>query len=138
MKFYIQFALLFLLASGAFAEGQAHVTIFAFGGVGYAGVTSEGEKEFNRIYQREAPLEEFIEWYERGHNEEKTYCMTAFYELDRNRYLRIKKQYQNEGIEISTMDGCLAGSEQLDTILKRIESGRYEPYYNLEKLEHQN
>ena len=56
------------------------------------------------------------------------YAMVAFYYLDRRLYNHIKANYKNQKISIDTAYGCLYGSEYLDDLLQRVESGDFDSY----------
>jgi len=110
------------------AEEKSPVRVFAFGGVGFAGITNEGEYRFGEAVRSENPKEAFHEWYEEGKNEDKAYCMVGFYYFDREHYDELKKQYRGKGILIHKMDGCIAETITLDSLITQIEMERFKPY----------
>lgn len=122
------FVILFaILATTALAtEGEKpRATFFAFGGVGFAGAISSGERYFQEILKSEDPAEGFAEWYEKGNNAEKAYCMVGFFYFDRQRYETIKKQYIDKEVTIPEMNGCLVLTLPLQQLIARIETGQY-------------
>lgn len=110
------------------AEEKSPVRIFAFGGVGFAGITNEGEYRFSEAVRSEHPKDAFHEWYKKGNNEEKAYCMVGFYYFDREHYYELKKQYQGKGVSIHTMSGCLAETITLDRLITQIEMEQFKLY----------
>lgn len=121
-------AAIWVVSLCASAEENTAVSVFAFGGVGFAGITNEGEYRFGESARSEDPKEAFHQWYAAGKNEEKAYCMVGFYYFDRKRYEELKNQYLGKGIVIKNVDGCLAGTISLETLISQIEMERFKPY----------
>ena len=110
------------------AEEKSPVRVFAFGGVGFAGITNEGEYRFSEAVRSKNPKAAFHRWYKKGKNVEKAYCMVGFYYFDREQYNELKKQYQGKGVSIHTMSGCLAETITLDRLMTRIEMEQFKLY----------
>lgn len=110
------------------AEEMPSVGTFAFGGVGFAGITSTGEYRFGEALASKDPKSFFHDWYSNGNNAEKAYCMVGFYYDDREHYTELKKQYQNQKIIIPTMSGCIGSSITLNELTQQIEAGRFKFY----------
>lgn len=56
-------------------ERLTKVEIFAFGGVGYAGTTSPGEKDYKAILSRPTALADFEQLYSSGNAMAKAYAL---------------------------------------------------------------
>ncbi len=54
--------------------------------------------------------------------------MVGFYYFDRERYDDLKGQYQGKGVLIHKMDGCLAETITLDSLIAQIEMEQFKPY----------
>ena len=65
---------------------EKKVPLFAFGGVGFAGTSSQGEARFKEILKGPDSLNEFEKWFESGSDEARMYCLVAFYYLNRDQY----------------------------------------------------
>ncbi|MGJ8641089.1 MAG: hypothetical protein ACSHYA_16990 [Opitutaceae bacterium] len=114
-------------------EPKAPVFCFAFGGVGFAGSTSEGETLFFEALHSDDPKAAFHAWYEKGNNSEKAYCMIGFYYFDQPEYLRLKEKYQGQRIMIPTMMGCIGSSITLNELTNKIESDTYKRHIEAPK-----
>ena len=106
---------------------RPRIDYFAFGGVGFAGIISEGEKKFERLRGRGNALEEFLTWYKNGTSEERAYCMLAFHELDHERYDRLKTELLKGDEGFSHASGCEIYETSWKRMFKDIESGIYRP-----------
>jgi hypothetical protein len=105
-----RFAFLILLTLPVFiaagTEEKKPINYFAFGGVGFGGIISEGEKKFELLRVKDGALKEFRKWYEDGSLAERAYCMVAFHALDRKKYSQLKSLLLKEGDEFSHASGC--------------------------------
>jgi len=106
----------------------SHESIFAFGGVGYAGTTSDGEKAFRTL--RTLPTTQALELSERllksGSPQAKAYALVELYALDRKGFrARIATV---PDITVSTMQGCLMGKAKLTEIARQVEAGLFDAY----------
>lgn len=112
----------------AVTRDLASTSFFAFGGVGYAGVTSQGEKDFHLLMMQQKPaaLESFEKLYATGDGAAKAYALAGIRELDRSEFdqLLISLPHSNE--KISTMSGCLLEQELLTDVVARIKAGDYD------------
>lgn len=66
-------------------HGLAGVGVFAFGGVGIAGVTSQGEKDYRVILSRSSALAEFEKLFATGNPQAKAYALVGIRALDVDR-----------------------------------------------------
>ena len=103
------------------------INYFAFGGVGFAGIISEGEKKFERLRVKDNKLEEFLKWYENGTSAERAYCMIAFHELDREKYNQYKQELLKNGESFTHMSGCSFMDTSWTRMCRDIEKGIYRP-----------
>jgi hypothetical protein len=101
------------------------VEIFAFGGVGYAGVTSSGEKDYRVILARPSAMADFERLYASGNLQAKCYALVGFRKLNPQRFKELAQPLRSSKEEVETMHGCIISQELLGAIIKQIESGRY-------------
>jgi hypothetical protein len=106
-------------------EHFAKVEIFAFGGVGYSGATSLGEKDYRAILARSSAIADFERIYSSGNLQAKCYALVGLRKLNPQRFKDLAQSLRNSKEQVATMHGCIIGQETLGAIIKQIESGKY-------------
>jgi len=99
---------------------------FAFGGVGFAGTTSEGEKAFRTILASPNALRLFRLALSKGSTEAKLYALSGFRQLDQRSFDTESKALVEANPEATTMSGCIVRHEQAAAVVKRIADGMYD------------
>jgi hypothetical protein len=108
----------------------AQVSTFAFGGVGIAGITSQGEKDF-RIIMSQPPdraLASFEELYKTGNLQAKGYALAGIRALNPARFKEIYLSVVTSNDPVRTMHGCLIGRTALKDVARQIDEGAYDPW----------
>ncbi len=101
-------------------------TVFAFGGVGFAGTTSSGEVAFRELWAERNAKIHFEQVYRHSTPEGRCYALVALSTLDRKGFDRRATAIRKEApYEVSTMRGCLVSTESIFTLLVKIERGDY-------------
>lgn len=111
-----------------------NVKVFAFGGVGFSGQTSAGEKDFRAVLS-EPPtvaLQKFEDLYANGSPESKAYALAGIHKLDSRRFKVTLEMLRNSQVMVATMEGCIVEPRTLLEVAKRIDSGRYDYWINFE------
>jgi hypothetical protein len=106
-------------------ERLTKVGLFAFGGVGYSGTTSPGEKDYKAILSRPSAMADFERLYSSGNIMAKCYALVGMRRLKPQRFRELAQPLDNSKEEVTTMHGCLMSHELLGVIITQIESGRY-------------
>jgi hypothetical protein len=106
-------------------ERLAQVEIFAFGGVGFAGVTSSGENDYRDILARPSALGDFEKLYSSGNPQAKCYALVGIRKLSLQRFKELANSLHSSKEHVATMQGCIARQQFLGDIVKQIESGNY-------------
>jgi hypothetical protein len=106
------------------------VKIFAFGGIGYAGATSQGEKDFRIIVSqpRALALEDFEEIYNHGTPEAKIYALAGIRKLDAQRFKVLLESSQSSQEKVHTEEGCIVQERSWAKVTKTIDSGGYDAW----------
>lgn len=102
--------------------------LFAFGGTGYAGSISEGEKQFFKIYNDHRAAEHFDEIFQRGTDEAKIYALCGLYELDRQRFKELTRNPRALPARVEMMNGCIGFHQSGEKIVEKIAAGGYSDY----------
>jgi hypothetical protein len=104
--------------------------VFAFGGVGFIGKTSQGEIDF-RVIESQPPtvaLEEFERVYATGDAAAKSYALVGIRQLDRKRFNELLQSLQDSQQNVLTMQGCVLQKQKLVDVVKTIDAGGYDGY----------
>jgi hypothetical protein len=132
-RFLLLAGLLIVFASGIGQSQQnreldrlAHVDRFAFGDVGYAGVISQGEKDFEAILHRPSAALEFETLYKIGTRQAKAYALVGLRRLRSARFRELAASSGNSKEIVETMSGCIVFHEPFSDVVKRIKSGVYD------------
>jgi len=103
----------------------AKVHLFAFGGVGYDGVTSPGEKDYRAMLARPSALADFERLYSSGNLQAKCYALVGIRKSNPQRFKELTQSLRSSKEQVGTMHGCVVSAELLGAIIKQIESGMY-------------
>lgn len=106
-------------------ERLTNVGLFAFGGVGFAGATSPGEKDYKVILSRPSAMADFERLYSSGNIMAKCYALVAMRRLSPRRFRELAQPLHNSKEEVATMHGCIMSREPLGVTINQIESGGY-------------
>ncbi len=99
---------------------------FAFGGVGYAGTTSDGEQAFRAVRASTNAVQLFRAALSNGSNEAKLYALCAIRQMDNRSFATDAKAFLRANPEVTTMSGCIVGHERAAAVVKRIAAGYYD------------
>ena len=99
---------------------------FAFGGVGFAGTTSAGEKAYRTVFASTNALALFQSALAKGSNEAKLYALAAIRHLDKKSFDAGAKALLAANPEVRTMSGCIVNHEKAEAVVKRIAGGLYD------------
>jgi hypothetical protein len=99
---------------------------FAFGGVGIAGVTSEGEKAFRTVAGSTNALELFRAIVRDGSPEGQMYGLCGIRKLAPESFDAFAKPIVSANPTVWTMSGCLRSQEPASEIVRRIARGSYD------------
>ncbi len=101
------------------------VKLFAFGGVGFAGVRSEGEEEYREVLSRPNRLEILERVVENGTPEAKAYALVGIYNFNRDRFTSLASSLSSSKDQVHTARRCVLGSSTLGNIVHDIAAGTY-------------
>jgi hypothetical protein len=113
----------------------SETAMFAFGGVGFIGRITQGERDF-RVIQSQPPavaLESFEEIYAHGSAAGKIYALAGIRQLDPDRETELLKSLQGSDEKVMTMAGCVIESRRMIDLAKAIDSGSYDSYIKVRR-----
>jgi hypothetical protein len=103
----------------------ANIHVFAFGGVGFAGATSNGETEYRKIQAGTRAQSHFEELFQSGSLEAKCYALVGLQKLSPRKFRELSAPWRTATAQVTTMRGCVIGHEPIALIIKSIEAGGY-------------
>ena len=103
------------------------VETFAFGGVGYAGVTSKGEIDFKFILSQPqlTALSAFEKLYATANPQGKSYALSGIKKLNPKRFKELLPSSEASRDEVEVMRGCIVSHEALWDVAKQIDRGKF-------------
>ena len=111
--------------SDAIVERLAKTGVFAIGPVGYAAITSPGEKDYRTVFNRSSALEDFEKLYSTGNLQAKCYALIGIHRLDPTRFKELVPPLRDSKETVTTMSGCIMSREAFGNVIKQTESGRF-------------
>ena len=105
------------------------VRCFAFGGVGYAGVTSEGEKAYRAIAAGTNALALFSAALTNGNAQAKLYALCGIRQFAPRTFEAQSKSLLSANPQVETMSGCMVSNEFATNVVARIASGSYDVHF---------
>jgi hypothetical protein len=104
-----------------------HARLFAFGGIGFAGATSEGEKAFRVVMAEphDAALQAMEEVFAKGGAVAKSYALVAIRALEPARFDALYQTVKHSQEKVPTMQGCIGRDVTLEDMTRDIRSGAY-------------
>jgi len=132
--------LLLLFSGAALAQNApssavssiAKTSVFAFGGVGFAGFTSQGEKD-SRVILNQPPdvaLQSFERIYATGNLEAKSYALAGIHQLDEKRFKELLASLKGPEELVITMRGCIMEKQTIAEVAKETQSGQFDYWIN--------
>jgi hypothetical protein len=110
------------------AERLASIHAFAFGGVGVAGTTSEGELAFREILSRPDAEKDFLNLLVSGNAQGKCYALAGLHYLDPKEYETQAKRFKNDKTPVTTIAGCMILAQEMSSVVAHIDAGKYDVY----------
>jgi hypothetical protein len=107
-------------------ERLVKANVFAFGGVGFAGTTSDGEKAFHVVLASTNGLEVLKKVLKDGTREAQMYALCGLRKLAPKDYQAEAERIGAEKATVKMMTGCLMFEEPVAKVVEGILSGAYD------------
>jgi len=127
--------LLFFTVSPVLADNTVDAAVirlatigqFAFGGVGYAGVTSKGETDFKFALAQPKPTarKAFERLFAIGNPQGKSYALSGLKKLAPEQFAELIATVAKSTEEVEVMHGCIISHEPLPEVAKQIGQGKF-------------
>jgi hypothetical protein len=106
---------------------------FAFGGIGVAGTTSQGEVAFREIYDRPSAKDDFLKLLSSGNPQAKCYALVGLRALNPQVYSSKIEEYKKDKTKVTTIGGCMIAVFPMSSVATNIEAGYYDSYIKKHK-----
>jgi hypothetical protein len=101
---------------------------FAFGGIGFAGRTSEGEAAYQAIAASTNALALFSGVFTNGNAQAKLYALCGIQRFAPGRFASYAGSLRAANPEVETIQGCIISHEFAIDVISRISAGSYDLY----------
>ena len=128
------FSLLWILIAGAPLQGAPESALrkqgtFALGGVGVAGVMSQGERTLREILKESDAAVRLESMLRDASPAGRLYALLGLRRRDRAAYERALEKYRANDAKVPTMRGCILQRESFHELVKQIERGEYDSFW---------
>jgi hypothetical protein len=110
----------------AATKGLSTTEVFAFGGVGYAGVISQGEVDFKILLSQSSSdaLAAFETLYATGNPHAKAYALSGIKKLNPGRF-KVLLASSSTKDQVKVMRGCIVSRESLHDVAAQIDQHKF-------------
>jgi hypothetical protein len=105
---------------------------FALGGVGFAGVTSEGERMLREVLKGPEAVRRLEGLLPDASPAGQLYALLGLRLRDRAAYQRALEKYRVNDANVQTMRGCILQREPFDKLVAQIERGDFDSFLERE------
>jgi hypothetical protein len=110
------------------ARDLAAAKSFAFGGVGVAGLMSEGERNLRAVLERSDASQQLQAAFAHATPAGKLYILVGLRRCDRAEYQKIFDSLARPDREVEVARGCMISREPFRQLLSQIQDGRFDDY----------
>jgi hypothetical protein len=117
---------------GAASENPAHdlaaAKSFAFGGVGVAGIMSEGERNLRAVLQHSDVSQQLQAAFPHATPAGQLYILVGLRRCDRAAYEKISSSVAASSDTVEVAHGCMISRETFRQLLSEVRDGRFDDY----------
>ena len=110
------------------ARDLAAAKSLAFGGVGVAGLMSEGERNLRAVLQQPDAAQQLQAALAHATPAGKLYILVGLRRCDRAAYQKVFDSVARPGDDVEVVRGCMISKEQFRQVLSQIQDGRFDDY----------
>ena len=104
------------------------IPVFAFGGIGVTGATSEGELAFREILKRPSAEKDFLALLKSGNAQGKCYALVGLHGINPKDYPFHAAPYVKSAAIVHMIGGCMPADLPMYSIVGNIGAGEYDEY----------
>jgi hypothetical protein len=115
-----------LAADKASAKELSETPLFAFGGIGYAGIISKGEVAFRNVLDSDSAVGDFREILKAGSPQGQCYALVGLRIKDRPAFDEEVKRFLSSKQQVQTGAGCMISAQSMASVAGNIQKGNYD------------
>ena len=110
------------------ARDVAAAKSFAFGGIGVAGLMSEGERNLRAVLERPDASQQLQTALSRATPAGKLYILVGLRQCDRAAYQKVFDSLARPNDDVEVARGCMISREPFRQLLSEVQDGRFDDY----------
>ena len=110
------------------AQEVAAAKSLAFGGVGVAGLMSEGERNLRAVLERSDASQQLQAAFPHATAAGKLYILVGLRRCDRAAYQKVFDSLGRPNDDVQVVRGCMISKEAFRQVLLQIQDGRFDDY----------
>src|SRR4029453_18263523 len=110
------------------ARDVAAAKSLAFGGVGVAGLMSEGERNFRAVFERPDASQQLQAALAHATPAGKLYILVGLRRCDRAAYQKVFDSLGRPNDDVEVVRGCMISKEPFRQVLSKVQDGRFYDY----------
>jgi hypothetical protein len=116
------------LCAAPFARGSdvQHADKFAFGGIGAAGIMSDGERALRAILGEPDAVAQLERMLPHATDAGRLYILVGLHVRDQPAYKRAFHSCSQHDGTVETVHGCMIGRESFQALLRKIDRGEFD------------
>ena len=100
----------------------------AFGGVGVAGLMSEGERNLRAVLEQPDASRQLQAAFAHATPAGKLYILVGLRRCDRAAYQKVLESLARTGDDVEVVRGCMISKEPFRQVLSQVQEGRFDDY----------
>jgi hypothetical protein len=101
---------------------------FAFGGIGVAGLMSEGERNLRAVLERPDASQQLQNAFSHATPADKLYILVGLRRCDRAAYQKVFDSLARPNDDVEVARGCMISREPFRQLLSEVQDGRFDDY----------
>jgi hypothetical protein len=110
------------------ARDVAAAKSFAFGGIGVAGLMSEGERNLRAVLERPDASQQLLAALSHATPAGKLYILVGLRRCDRAAYQKVFDSLARPNDDVELARGCMISREPFRQLLSEVQDGRFDDY----------
>jgi len=110
------------------ARDLAAAKSLAFGGVGVAGLMSEGERNLRAVLEQPDPSQQLQAALAHATPAGKLYILVGLRRCDRAEYQKVFGSLARPSDDVEVVRGCMISKEPFRQVLSQVQDGRFDDY----------